>query len=781
MSTLIGLALIGLLIYVLIRAGAQSDQLWARPAGIRSESPSRGRSRARPPQVTVSVEVGSNGEVQFPSTTGHRVEPAKLARAADQLWIPPESEAKVANRLISGGMVYVGPSLLPVGGWQDCEPALIVPALKVARGRSDYSGEGMGYWPSYTQIPGESRAAYLDWLAGGRSDTDAYIGYVFLFFYGLERRLIFDLRYLPERRGEASALIAEVDRLRSIYAGNGSFDGYSASLLQVARALWSEGKASERPPTFGSRGGELASEVRLALGQIVAAGEPIPAKWALAWVTGHPETRLRTPARCCPDEFRQLFVRRYHQRFGSGMTLKPNKRRLKISHRPASASFGGQVDVPFDDVPDVGALTKPVRLLREIAETAMSELEGYSRLVGRSPEKARSLEGRALLPPELAESRTSPASERLRSWITASLDGGDGAAVAGADLMAHWDCARSDLMSKGEVGSFARALESLGYGIEPDPRFGGGGIRKGQQVVLFPLGPERLAAASPAYRAATLLLHLAALVASSDGDFGESEERHLEEHLEKSMHLAAEEARRLRAHLKWLIAEKPSAAGIKRRLESVDAGRRRLLAEFAIGTAGADGVIDGEEIRALEKIYRLLGLDPKQAYGDVHSLQAGDAWRPAEHPIIVRPPGPAEAGRAIPAPPSEQPVSETNRIELDMDRVERTLAETEEISQVLAEVFAEEPREPDASEVDRVRSNTVAGLDTRHTALLRALDGRSELSGAEFEELAERLDLLPDGAYETLNEAAFDGADGPLLEGDDPVEVDLDVLRELQA
>ena len=118
-----------------------------------------------------------------------------------------ESNVAVANRQISGGMVYVGSSLLPVGGWQDCEPALIVPGLKVARGRGDDSGEGMGYWPSYSEIPDESRAAYLDWLAGGRSDADAYIGYVFLIFYGLERRLLFDLRYLPERRGEARALI----------------------------------------------------------------------------------------------------------------------------------------------------------------------------------------------------------------------------------------------------------------------------------------------------------------------------------------------------------------------------------------------------------------------------------------------------------------------------------------------------------------------------------------------------------------------------------------------
>ena len=766
MTILVGVVLIGLLIYTVFRFADRSK-------------PSRGRIRAPSPGVSSPVDTGPEGLVQFSSTRRHRVDPASLARAADKLWIPPESNVMVANRLLSGGMVYVGSSLSPVGGWQDCEPALIVPSLMVARGRGDRSGEGMDYWPSYTRISADSRAAYLDWLAGERSDTEAYIGYVFLFFYGLERRLLFDLRYLPDRRGEAPALIAEIERLRSIYAGNHSFEGYSTSLLHVAGALWSEKKSWDQPPTIRSGGGELASDVRLALGQIVGAGKPIPPDWALAWVTGHPETRLRTPARRCPDEFRQLFARRYHQRFGKGMVLKPNKRRLKISHRPASASFGSQVDVPFDELPDVGALTKPVRVLREIAETVTSELEGYSRLVGRSLERARSLEGWALLPPELAESRTNPALGRLRRWIEASLDGGNGAAVAGADLMTHWDCARSDFMNKGETASFARALESLGYGIEPDPRFGGGGIRSGQQVILFSLGPERSSAASSGYRAATLLLHLAALVASSDGDFGESEERHLEQRLEQSMHLDAGEIRRLRAHLKWLIVEKPSASGIKRRLQDVAAGQRQLLADFAIATAGADGAIDREEIATLHKIYRLLGFDPQQAYGDIHSLQTRDTWRPAEHPVTVRPAGRQVAGRAIPDPPPAQ-VPDMRRIELDMDRVERTLAETEEISQVLAGVFAEEPAEPHREEVKRP-AESVAGLDARHTELLLALDGREELSGAEFEALADRLDLLAHGAYETLNEAAFNRADSPLLEGDDPVEVDMAVMRELRA
>ena len=111
----------------------------------RNTTPAGGCHCSRAGLTNIVKDSLAVGEVQFPSTTRHRVEPAKLARAADQRWIPPESNVTVANRRISGGMVYVGSSLLPVGGWQDSEPALIVPGLKIARGRCDYSGERMGH------------------------------------------------------------------------------------------------------------------------------------------------------------------------------------------------------------------------------------------------------------------------------------------------------------------------------------------------------------------------------------------------------------------------------------------------------------------------------------------------------------------------------------------------------------------------------------------------------------------------------------------------------------
>ena len=50
----------------------------------------------------------------------------------------------------------------------------------------------MGHWPSYNCLDKRARAAYLTWLIEGRRNESAYIGYVFLFFYGLERRLLVD-------------------------------------------------------------------------------------------------------------------------------------------------------------------------------------------------------------------------------------------------------------------------------------------------------------------------------------------------------------------------------------------------------------------------------------------------------------------------------------------------------------------------------------------------------------------------------------------------------------
>ncbi|MEY8879846.1 TerB N-terminal domain-containing protein [Donghicola sp. XS_ASV15] len=127
-------------------------------------------------------------------------------------WVPSSETASVAGRNI-GGMVYVGtPPLLNTYGYRDKCRAYIDPSLSVARSGADKAGEGMPYWPGYSDISPQCRATYLDWLASGRNDASYNPGYMFLYFYGLERRFFVD-----QSNEDAKDIVQEVRRLQSLY------------------------------------------------------------------------------------------------------------------------------------------------------------------------------------------------------------------------------------------------------------------------------------------------------------------------------------------------------------------------------------------------------------------------------------------------------------------------------------------------------------------------------------------------------------------------------------
>ena len=116
--------------------------------------------------------------------------------------------------------------------------AFIDPHLPVANVGSDFSGVGTSYWPSYGDINPRERATYLDWLAGGRSDRRIGPGFVFLYFYGLERRFFVDAPLDEEKR----LLVAETRRLLETYGENHSVRRYLETFLDVAHIALEPGR-----------------------------------------------------------------------------------------------------------------------------------------------------------------------------------------------------------------------------------------------------------------------------------------------------------------------------------------------------------------------------------------------------------------------------------------------------------------------------------------------------------------------------------------------------------
>lgn len=671
---------------------------------------------------------------------------------------------------MAGGLAYVGSGLASADGMA-VEPALIDPSLPVDWRHPDYAGAGMWYWPSYDAISPESRAAYLTWLAGGRSDPRAYIGYVFLFFYGLERRVLVDAQVDPQHP-DVVAAVAEVNRLLRIYGYNGSFRNYATDFLEFVQAREIL-HADLKPPLAGGERQylwEVPFEIRVGLGRYAAAGMPIPADWALAWLRTDPNAYLRTAATRCAAEFDQLFSMRYRERYGEGMVVRAPGTRIELSYRPASAGFGGQFETTLGDLPDVTRASGPIDKLRDLACECTDALDAYSRYLGRYPERRGVAAAIGLLPGELIKSHGGTVVSELRAWADQLLDGKPTAVVTIDDIVARWEPGRTEKLSKRDVVAVASLLAKLGIGMEPDVRFGGATPKPGAASVLFRLPAGAPATPSSSYTTAALLVRLAGVLAAADGTVSDAERLHLAVHLETVLELDAAERTRLEAALEWLGTQGAGLGGLKRRLQDLESSERQAIGHFLIDVAAADGQVTPDEITMLTKLYKLLGLDEADVYRHVHALEAGDAG-----PVTVRP-AEAEERWTI---PEEQ--ARERGVELDAAKVAARREETAAVSALLSNIFVDEddvvppPREPVPDE-----AASLAGLDVAHSRLVEAARSRASWERADLEAVAADHGLpLLDGALDRINEAIIEACGEPLIEGDDPLELNDYAVREL--
>lgn len=755
-----------------------------RPSGQTAHRPlpAPGREPAQQPTVaqpTVSF-AGSGATVTLRVSTAAPPPNRRPATPSTARWIPAGEEITVAGHRIAAGMIYVGHGLPAIAPYRNVEPSLIDPGLPVRAGFGTAAGEGMGYWPTYTDIAAEHRAGFLQWLAGGRTDPGAYIGYVFLFFYGLERRALHDLGGASDPDGVAS-IVAEVERLRSIYGGNGSFSGYSAGFLNFCRLRSGETDGELRSGLFGW---EVPADVRLRLGQFAAAKTPLPADVAFAWACNLPSAPRRTPATRCEGEFRELFAIRYEREFAAGVVLKNQGAILALSYRPASPSFGGAIELKMRDVRDVTKANEGTgERLVALADRCVEDLDAYSRWLGRNADgDGQVLAGVALLPRDLLERHGAPALADLRQWLDEYVPAERPLVTAASEVLARWQSGGTPKLGKAEATAMLSLLEKMGFGMEPDVRFGGPPPSQDGQVALFRTEGE-FSAPTQEYFGVSAMLRFAAAVAGADG-VAEEEAKFLSDHIGSVLGLGPPERRRLAAHAAWLLANPPGTAGLKKAADALSSGQRADVGRFLVSVAGADGTVSRPEVQMLLKVFALLGLPEEAVYSQVHELGGPPPAMPAgrTEPVTVRGAGQADPVFAIPPRPAGPQAPGPGRagVQLDMARVHAQIAESARVSAVLAEIFRGEEEPPPAAP-PAASIATVAGLDGPHSIVLTRLQGAASVDRADWEALCLELGILPDGAIDTLNEAAFDRVGDPLLTGDDPLHLDSDVYRSLLA
>lgn len=725
-----------------------------------------------------------------------------VERPTDAKWYGPGEEVKVAGFSLPGGMIYVGQYLPSPTGWN--EPSLIVPTRQVNRKNPDRTGQHMYSLPAYESMARTSRGAYLEWLAEGRRNPSTSAAYAVLFMAGLERRVLVDIAEDDTLTGELPVIRAEMVALLDTYGDRDyTLQNRATEFINLIDLMTDDLSKDDvgEPPPLASRTWSAPLGLRIGLGRFAARKHPIPAAWALAWGWYNPDIPRRAPMTRCTEAFSRLFAIRYRERFGDGLVVRPGKRGVAFYYRPANFTLSGG-SMELDGIPDVFPYKGPGEKLALFFAGVSAELDPYSRWIGYDPERARMLPALARLPAVLLDDSYDEITQ-LRSWANDQLNGESRAVLEGAAFITRWQASKPDRLSKAEATFLAQLLGHLGFGIEPDVRLGGQPIAAQRPVVLFRLEEPAPHSVTPAYSAATVLAHLAAAVSGADGTRSSREGTRLNDQVIAVLHLSGAERARLDAHVALLRSADIKLTGLTKRLDALGDTGRAAVGEVLIGLATVGGMVSPAKVTMLIRIYRMLKLDPASVPSRLHAKMTESRPGPARDPVLVRPAGAGERGYRIP-PREDQgngSPAETD-FALDHATIQQRLADSDAVSALLGSIFEEPEVDRDrlAAPSDRQRTTAsadleasvapndgagddvaVAGLDPVHSRLLRDLVVRDVWTRAEFDTLAASHHLMPDGALDTLNEAALDAAEEPLIEGDEALRINRDALRELVA
>ena len=744
--------------------GVVIDELVAVPATVDAH-----------PATLVDVELPAQPtQPQTQSTPGKRSDFAYTIPTApknfsgDGRWISGTESIKVNGFVIAQGMVYVGATLPDAAGAPD--PALIDPRKPISQ-KGDFTERQMGYWPSYSDISPSARNAYLRWLADGKCHPEADIGYVFLYFYGLERRVLVDAPKDKAAQAERLQIRGELKRLLAIYGTKSdSFNGYCRRLLDFLELATYSGKLYEKPVPELMPGFELPYYLRLAIGQAVVDGAPVPVHLAVAWIMCDAGITRRTAANRCKAEFLALLQVKYRQVYGEGFKIPVNRTKLKFPYHPASAGLrhDPSLDLLFGDIPDIAALTAPIKKLQSIVDACSEELDAYSRFVGKNPDKRTTLEALlqlplAIWPPVAREKIALLKADIGNQFIALPLQELANRLGGFSDINGGISGEINSALNKESLRGLVKILAAMNIGIEPDFLNHAKLPKANMSVVLFQteLSPL-MSGLTPAYQAALVTLELAAAVAHADGDFSESELMALDQHIASWRHLTPAHRQRLNANARLLQIEPVTLASMKKKIEPLDIVTREAIADFTAVVAYADGNVSHDGIKLLEKIYKLLGVEQEKVYTHLHSMSKFGSGAPAKN-------------------------AEASAFTLDATRIALLQQDSEKVAALLGNIFTDDA-EPEAimvatpieNEPDTAMPESrLLGLDGAHSAFVRMLLSRPLWSRNELADVAIDSEVMLDGALERINEATLDAWDIVCAEGDDPIEINLEIINKL--
>jgi uncharacterized tellurite resistance protein B-like protein len=454
------------------------------------------------------------------------------------------------------------------------------------------------YWPRLSDTDASQLGDYINWMATGKKDSHIELGYVFIYFYGLERRSLVERKDLLDVGNE-------VIRLLKVYNYSGSFRQYATGLIihLIQLGIF---KPTEKiiDALLNFQQGHLSDAFQSVLLEYLAKNNlPMSPRWAISFAKQNQRTIRSVVLDRAYEEFCKLFTLRYDDKYLDKMVPRMGDRAQIIEYHVASPSLSRGM-IPSAEGHTIIDWNRQFSPVITLFNECIEELKAYSRKTTNYPEdKSIAFES---LPPELQDEMQHP---QQKDW-EAILENYTDSLIPIEKIALLRKIEHRQRLSLGQSKSIARLIESLGSSVEPDPRYTEKSFSWDDYVSILRLPDEPSLPQGPNYSLVSLLLPLAVEVSCASGSLEEREQQIITEFFQERFMLTRNDRLRLAALIQVTLKNGTSYSGIKKRLlELFEENQRKSIGKFLVMIAGAVDGICTAELKALEKTFNSLGID----------------------------------------------------------------------------------------------------------------------------------------------------------------------------
>lgn len=635
-------------------------------------------------------------------------------------WVKSHERIEINGISICGPTFYFGSDLKNSNGYP--EPSLINPLMRASSTIDDAS---YAVDPSYIKFTPYQRHKYLEWLASN-CVYKAPNAFVFLYFYGLERRALLDGMHDVEILKEVKP---EIERLSNTYS---VISVYAEPLLLHIDTLIADGSTLE----------EL--DVKNALyvaGRYTAQKLPVPTSLIAPIILNTNSVRKSKYISVCPELVQKVITFLY----GDELAMERCFTYKNIEYKPVSSGLRGIPFVSTSKALELLTSRSNINKLQDIATAVSDSLEEYAKYLLKNPTHRNTLEANLMLPVYLYP-------ESLRITLKNLKYETDGYHLVDMPL----ETLLSSLNSDGSISKdkYTRILSALNYesvGLYPDMFKTGMDLKA--PVILYSLDKNQVANKKD-LELAELFIDLIAWSSSKDTHF---EDSHVFEQITK-FDIGANECKYLAASAKFKCLNNKNPSGLKQKLKELSEQERTKIADLFVTLAKYSDSIEAADIKQLESVFKLLDLEQTALYSALHSDDA-------------------------------QQVSDNKASGLDMAKIKALQKETSEVASLLHAVFNSEDNQ-DATPSIVCQENvlvttplsdqkTYIGLSVKASMLLEIIRTDKVWKKDALKVHADELGLMIDGVIEQINDACFDAFDDPLIDGDEVLEINQDLLEKV--